>query len=130
MDSGASPIKHNSEQYDGNHRNGGWDGEFRLAQGLCNHRGGRSAGRELLLEMRQDGKAAESEFDKITSNRGIVGNFLLGALAHLGLGRAYTLTNATAKAKSAYQDFLALWKDADPDIPILKQAKAEYAKLQ
>jgi hypothetical protein len=46
------------------------------------------------------------------------------------LGRAYTLQGDTAKAKAAYQDFLVLWKDADPDIPILKQAKAEYAKLQ
>jgi predicted Zn-dependent protease len=52
------------------------------------------------------------------------------ALAYLGLGRAYALTGDTAKAKAAYQDFLALWKDADPDIPILKQAKAEYAKLK
>jgi predicted Zn-dependent protease len=54
----------------------------------------------------------------------------LGALAHLGLARAYGLQGDTAKAKAAYQDFLALWKDADPDIPVLKQAKAEYAKLQ
>ena len=57
-------------------------------------------------------------------------NFALGALAHLQLGRAYAINGDIAKAKSAYQDFLALWKDADPDIPILKQAKAEYAKLQ
>jgi hypothetical protein len=53
-----------------------------------------------------------------------------GALAHLQLGRAYALANDKAKAQAAYQDFLALWKDADPDIPILKEAKAEYAKLQ
>jgi hypothetical protein len=53
----------------------------------------------------------------------------MGALAHLGLGRAYALAGETAKARAAYEDFLALWKDADPDIPILKQAKAEYAKL-
>jgi tetratricopeptide (TPR) repeat protein len=52
------------------------------------------------------------------------------ALAHLGLGRAYAMQGDTAKARTAYQDFLALWKDADPDIPILKQATAEYAKLQ
>jgi hypothetical protein len=57
-------------------------------------------------------------------------NFPLGALAHLGLARAYVLQGNTAKAKAAYQDFLTLWKDADPDIPILKDAKAEYAKLQ
>jgi eukaryotic-like serine/threonine-protein kinase len=57
-------------------------------------------------------------------------NFPLGALAHLQLGRAYVLSGDTAKAKAAYQDFFTLWKDADPDIPILKEAKAEYAKLQ
>jgi eukaryotic-like serine/threonine-protein kinase len=57
-------------------------------------------------------------------------NFTLGALAHLGIARAYTLSGDTAKSRSAYQDFFTLWKDADPDIPILKQAKAEYAKLQ
>jgi hypothetical protein len=54
----------------------------------------------------------------------------LGALAHLQIGRAYVMKGDTFKAKSAYEDFLTLWKDADPDIPILKQAKAEYAKLQ
>jgi eukaryotic-like serine/threonine-protein kinase len=53
----------------------------------------------------------------------------LGVLAHLGLGRAYALSGETGKAKIAYQDFLALWKDADPDIPILKEAKTEYASL-
>jgi eukaryotic-like serine/threonine-protein kinase len=57
-------------------------------------------------------------------------NFPLGALAHLQLGLAHALAGDTAKAKKAYQDFLTLWKDADPDIPILKQAKAEYAKLK
>ena len=57
-------------------------------------------------------------------------NFVLGALAHLGLARAYAMTGDSGKAKGSYQDFLTLWKDADPDIPILKQAKAEYAKLQ
>ena len=62
--------------------------------------------------------------------RGIVQNDPIGALAHLGLARAYVLQRDTAKARTAYQDFLTLWKDADPDIPILKQAKAEYAKLQ
>jgi hypothetical protein len=57
-------------------------------------------------------------------------NSPIGALAHLGLARAYVLQGDTAKAKPAYNDFLALWKDADPDIPILKQAKAEYEKLK
>ena len=54
----------------------------------------------------------------------------MGALAHLGLARAYALRGEKAKSRTAYQDFLALWKDADPDIPILKEAKGEYAKLQ
>jgi len=57
-------------------------------------------------------------------------NYPLAALAHLGLGRSYALAGDSAKAKAAYQDFLTLWKDADPDIPILKEAKAEYAKQQ
>jgi hypothetical protein len=59
-----------------------------------------------------------------------VGNEPIGALAHLQLGRAYATRGGTTKARAAYQDFLTLWKDADRDIPILKQAKAEYAKLQ
>ncbi|PYX67995.1 MAG: hypothetical protein DMG72_23955, partial [Acidobacteria bacterium] len=66
----------------------------------------------------------------VLNHRGIVLNFPLGALAQVGLARAYALQGDTTKARAAYQDFLALWKDADPDIPILKQAKAEYAKLQ
>jgi tetratricopeptide (TPR) repeat protein len=71
------------------------------------------------------GKEAAAEFQKIIDHRGIVLNFPLGALAHVGLGRAYALQGDAAKARAAYQDFLTLWKDADPDIPILKQAKAE-----
>ena len=76
------------------------------------------------------GSEAAAEFQKILSHRGIVLNEPIGALAHLQLGRAYAMQDDTAKAKAAYQDFLTLWKDADPGIPILKQAKAEYAKLQ
>ena len=57
-------------------------------------------------------------------------NSPIGALAHLGLGRAYALSGDKTKAKSAYQEFLTIWKDADPDIPMLKQARAEYAKLR
>ena len=72
------------------------------------------------------GLQAAAEFQKILAHPLAGGNI---ALAHLGLGRAYALQGDTAKARKAYQDFLALWKDADPDIPILKQAKAEYAKL-
>jgi tetratricopeptide (TPR) repeat protein len=75
------------------------------------------------------GSEAAGEFQKILDHRGIVGNALIGALAHLQLGRAYALQGDTAKARAAYTDFLTLWKDADAEIPILKQAKAEYAKL-
>jgi hypothetical protein len=57
-------------------------------------------------------------------------NFPLGALARLGLARAYAIQGDSAKSRSAYLDFITFWKDADPDIPILKQAKAEYARLQ
>jgi eukaryotic-like serine/threonine-protein kinase len=74
------------------------------------------------------GSEAAAEFQKIIEHRGVVANEAIGALAHLGLARAYVLQGDIAKAGAAYQDFLSLWKDADPDIPILKQAKAEYAK--
>ncbi len=74
--------------------------------------------------------AAAAEFQKLLDHRGIVLNFPLGALAHLQLGRAYAMSGDTAKAKPAYQDFFKIWKDADPDIPILKEARTEYAKLQ
>jgi tetratricopeptide (TPR) repeat protein len=77
-----------------------------------------------------NGPAAVSEFQKLVEHRGIVLNCVTGALAPLQLGRAYALSGDTAKARTAYQDFLAPWKDADPDIPILKEAQAEYAKLQ
>ena len=78
----------------------------------------------------RNGAAAAAEFKKIADHRGLVVNFPLGALTQLQLGRAYALSGDAAKARAAYQDFFALWKDADPDIPILKEAKAEYAKLQ
>jgi hypothetical protein len=76
---------------------------------------------------------AESKADSLWKNldhRGVVGSEPIGALAHLGLARAYALSGDSVKSRTAYQNFLALWKDADPDIPILKEAKAEYAKLQ
>jgi DNA-binding winged helix-turn-helix (wHTH) protein/predicted Zn-dependent protease len=76
------------------------------------------------------GREAAGEFQKILDHRGIVLNEPIGALAHLQVGHAYAMAGDTTKARAAYQDFLALWKDADPDIPILKQAKAEYAKLR
>ncbi len=77
-----------------------------------------------------DGNRAAAEFQKFIDHRGVVMNFPWGALSRLGLARAYAMQGETAKAKIAYQEFLTLWKDADPDIPILKEAKAEYAKLQ
>ena len=84
---------------------------------------------EAFLVEHHGGEAA-AEFQKILDHRGIVLNEPIGALAHLQLGRAYAMAGEPAKAKNAYKDFLTLWKDADPDIPILKQAKVEYAKLQ
>jgi predicted Zn-dependent protease len=80
--------------------------------------------------MLRNGALAVAESHKILDHPGIVGNFVIGSLAHLQLARAFALQGANAKAKAAYQDFLTLWKDADPDIPVLKQAKAEYAKLE
>jgi predicted Zn-dependent protease len=76
------------------------------------------------------GSEAAAEFQKILDHRGVVENNPIGALAHLGRARAYALKGDTAKARAAYQDFLTVGKSADPNIPILKQAKAEYAKLQ
>ncbi len=75
------------------------------------------------------GQEAAAEFQKVLDHRGIVLADPIGALAHLQLGRAYVVSGDVAKAKSAYQKFLALWKDADRDMPILKHAVAEYAKL-
>ena len=77
----------------------------------------------------KQGTAAVVEFQKIIDHRGLVENCPTGALAHLGLARAYVLAGDNAKAHAAYNDFLTLWKDADPDIPILKDAKAEAASL-
>jgi eukaryotic-like serine/threonine-protein kinase len=83
---------------------------------------------EAYLSAHQGSEAA-AEFQKILDHRGIVLNEPIGALAHLQIGRAYAMQGDAAKARAAYQDFRSLWKDADPDIPILKQAKAEYAHL-
>jgi serine/threonine protein kinase/predicted Zn-dependent protease len=76
------------------------------------------------------GKEAASEFQKILDHRGVVVNFPLGAVAHLGLARAYALEGEVPKSGAAYRELFTLWKDADPDIPILKEAEAEYAKLR
>ena len=75
------------------------------------------------------GQEAAAEFQKVLNHRGIVLADPIGALAHLQLGRAYVVLGDITKAKLAYQDFLTLWKGADPDIPVLKQASAAYAKL-
>jgi serine/threonine protein kinase/tetratricopeptide (TPR) repeat protein len=94
---------------------------------------------QAYLKMRR-GKEAAAEFQKILDHRTIVINFITGALAHLGVARAYALEAASppgaeadaarSKARAAYSDFFTLWKDADPNLPILKEAKAEFAKLQ
>jgi serine/threonine protein kinase/Flp pilus assembly protein TadD len=77
-----------------------------------------------------EGPNAQREFQKLIDHRSIVVNFVLGSLSHLQLGRAKAMSGDKEGARNAYKDFLTLWKDADPDIPILKEAKAEYAKLQ
>jgi predicted Zn-dependent protease len=83
-----------------------------------------------LAKRQDEGLKAAAEFQKIIDHRGIVINEPIGAMAYLGLARARAMQGDTARAKAAYQDFLMLWKDADPGIPILKEAKAEYARLQ
>jgi serine/threonine protein kinase len=83
---------------------------------------------EAYLAAGQEGAAAE--FQKIIDHPGVVWNCATGALAHLELGRAYALAGDKAKARAAYQDFLTLWEDADADVPVLKEAKAEFGKLQ
>jgi eukaryotic-like serine/threonine-protein kinase len=85
--------------------------------------------REAYL-MLHEGKAAAAEFQKLIDHRGLVVNFPWGGLARLQLARAYVMQGDTAKAKTAYQDFLTLWKDADSELPVLIAAKAEYVKLQ
>ena len=84
---------------------------------------------EALLALHQ-GAAAAGEFQKILDWSGVILNEPIGALAHLGLARSYALTRDSSKSRAAYNDFFTLWKDADPNIPILIQAKSEYAKLQ
>jgi hypothetical protein len=80
--------------------------------------------------MLQDGQRAAVEFQKFIDYPGVVENFPWGALARLGRARAYAMQGDTSAASRAYQDFFAIWKDADSDLPILKQAKSEYARLK
>jgi eukaryotic-like serine/threonine-protein kinase len=84
---------------------------------------------KAYLELHQ-GKEAAAEFQKFVDQSGVVQNFPWGSLARLQSARAYELAGDRTRARAAYQDFLMLWKDADPDVPVLKQAKAEYARLQ
>ncbi len=84
---------------------------------------------QAYLRLRKGNEAA-AEFQKLLDHLGLVADSQQGALAHLGLARAYALHGDTAKARAAYNDFLTLWKDADADIPILIAAKAEHAKLK
>ena len=77
-----------------------------------------------------DGIAAAREFQKILDHPGVVQNEVIGPLAYLGLGRAYAIADDHAKSSTAYQNFFAIWREADPEIPVYKQAKAEYAKLR
>jgi eukaryotic-like serine/threonine-protein kinase len=86
--------------------------------------------RGLAYLAQRNGPAAANEFRKFLDHPGIVQNFALASLARLQLSRAYNLSGNPAKAKATYEDFFSLWKDADADVPILKEAKAEYAKLQ
>jgi hypothetical protein len=83
---------------------------------------------KAYLAARQ-GASAAAEFQKILDHPGAVRSEPIGALARLELGRAFALSGDQVKARTAYQEFLNLWKDGDPDIPILKQAKTEYSKL-
>jgi eukaryotic-like serine/threonine-protein kinase len=84
---------------------------------------------EAYLAARQ-GVQAAAEFQKILDHRGVVVNEPIGALAHLGLARAYVVQGENTKARAAFQDFFTLWKDVDSNLPILQQAKTEYARLQ
>lgn len=76
------------------------------------------------------GKEAAAEFQKFLDHRGVAVSCPLAALARLQLGRAYALQSDRARSRAAYQDFFTVWKEADPDIPILIMAKSEYAKLK
>jgi hypothetical protein len=78
----------------------------------------------------KQGAAAQVEFQNILDHYGAVGNQPIGALAHLGLARSYTLQGNVPKARAAYGNFLSLWKNADPEVPLPKEAKAEVAKLK
>jgi|ERR1700687_3004669 len=102
-------------------------GVFILCNGRVKLSAGSADGKSLIMRI---AAAAQVEFQKILDHSGVVGNQSIGAFAHLGLARAYALEGDTPKARAAYVHFLTLWKNADADVPILKEAKAEYAKVQ
>jgi len=85
--------------------------------------------RGLAYLQMKDGSLAAPEFQKLIDHPGIVGDFVTGAIAHLQLGRAQAMAGDYAAARKAYEEFLTLWRDADPDLPVYKEAKAEYAAL-
>ena len=91
---------------------------------------GTAASHRPCTPFTSEGSAAATEFQKILSHRAVVVNEPIGALATLGLAHAYLLQGDTANARAAYQNFFLLWENADSDIPVLKDAKTEYAKLQ
>lgn len=97
---------------------------------LCCGQGVIYRAHELTHLAGKQGRDAAIEFQNILDRPGLAVNEAIGALARLGMARAHALAGDKTKARSEYQDFLNIWKDADPDIPILKQAQAEYAKLQ
>ena len=86
--------------------------------------------RALAYLAQGDGASAATEFNKVLDHPGIAGSCETRPLAQLGLARAYSLQGDPAKAKATYQDLLTLWKDADPELPVVQQANAEYMKLQ
>ena len=86
--------------------------------------------RGLAYLQLQQGREAAAEFQKLIDHPGVVRDNVIGALAYLQLGRAQMMKGDKAAARKAYQDFLTVWKEADPEIPIYKQAKAEFTKLQ
>ncbi len=85
--------------------------------------------RGLAYLQMKEGSLAAPEFQKLIDHPGIVGDFVIGAIAHLQLGRAQAMTGDYAAARKSYEEFLTLWRDADPDLPVYKEAKAEYAAL-
>jgi eukaryotic-like serine/threonine-protein kinase len=115
---------------------GNFDKVITLLQPVAKYEMGSSAGlspaylRGVTYLRLKKGDEAAAEFQKIISHPGVIQTSILGPLSHLGLARARMLTNDTSGARAEYETFLKIWKDADADIPIFKEAQAEYAKLK